>query len=896
MLAHRTKLLNLASRAFLLVPSPPSISHASCSSSVGPTNPEATDDLISRVSALMKKPNWEQSSLLKSLVSHMSPGTASKLIERHSSDIELGVRFFKWVCRQSTYCYDLDSRILLLKLMLSSNLLRISHKAIVVLMKECSTSEAEILKLMGGLDDMRKTGFCLTYPCYSTLLMSLARLGMGLLAFCVYKRMVADGFVPGVIDYRTIINALCKNGWVQAAETFFCRMLKLGFGLDSHTCTSLVLGSCRVNDLQEAFRVFEIMSKGDGFEPNSVTYSILIHGLCQMGKLEEAFCLKEKMSKKGCQPGTRTYTVLLKALCDFGLTNKALSLFNDMVRKGCKPNVHTYTILIDGLCREGRTEEANGLFREMLKDELFPGTVTYNALINGYCKDGHIISAFELLSVMERRRCRPNIRTYNQLMEGLCRVGKSYKAMFLLKRVIENSLMPDIVTFNVLIDGFCREGQLEMAYNIFKLMNSFGLQPDVFSFTAYIDGLCKQGRPEQASSMLGLMTKKGISPDEVTLTALIDGYCKIGDIGTASVLFERMVKKRNLTTPHTLNSFLDILTRDNKVHKGEAILGKMLKYGLSLSVVTYTILVNALCQAGQITSALEMLELMKRASCLPNVYTYTVVINGLCQSGRLEEAEKLLFNMPSIGISPNHITYTVLVKAHVNAGNLDRAFEILNIMVSNGCQPSTRIYSALLSGFVQSHMAITPSFNCSVESSSSLSPNENSTLANVFTKMDVELAFKIEDKFNRYGGSTIDLHNTLAAGLCKVGRIAEAAYLTKDVMKRGLFPEKAVDSIIQHYCKEHHYDCCLGFMQLLFDHGFVPSASCCCSAVHGLRSIGRVKEAQRLVSELLRHNDIEENIEVLPFIDFLARKEQPDQCLEILKLVEQVHYRERPII
>lgn len=115
-------------------------------------------------------------------------------------------------------------------------------------------------------------------------------------------------------------------------------------------------------------------------------------------------------------------------------------------------------------------------------------------------------------------------------------------------------------------------------------------------------------------------------------------------------------------------------------------------------------------------------------------------------------------------------------------------------------------------------------------------------------------------------------------------------------MKRGLFPEKAVYSIIQYYCKDHEYERCLDFMEIILNHGFVPSASCYCSVIHGLHSVGRVQQAQGLVSDLLKYNGIEEKTDILPFIEFLVKKEQPEQCLEILKLVEQVHHRERPII
>ncbi|CAL5353420.1 unnamed protein product [Camellia sinensis] len=849
----------------------------------------SVDDTISRISPLINQPNWEQSNPLKLLVSHIPPHAASNVIAQYSHNIELGIRFFRWVCKQSTHCYDLDSRIYLLKLMVCRGLFVISHKAMIFLIRECSNGEDEIMKLMDAIENMREIGFRLNYPCYSSLLMCLAKLSMGSSAFSVCRRMVDDGFVLGVVDYKSIINALCKNAFVQGAEMVLSRVLRVGFDLDVHIYTSLVLGSCRKGDLVEAFRVFDVMSEEDGCNPNSVTYSILIHGLCETGGIDEAFRLKEEMSKKGCQPSTRTYTVLIKALCDIGLTDKALCLLDEMAMKGCKPNDHTYTVLIDRLCGEGKIEEANGMFRKMLKDGLFPGTVTYNALINGYCKDGRVVSAFELLSSMERRNCKPNIRTYNELMEGLCRVNKPFKAMLLLRRVVDNGLLPSRVSYNVLIDGFCREGQLSMAFNIMNSMDTLGIEPDCLTYTTLIDGLCKQGRPEQANGVLGLMMKKGISPDEVTLTALIDGYCRNGEAGTAFMLFERMVDRRRLMSPHIFNLFLHVLSKQIRVNETNAMLGKMVKYGLAPSVVTYTILIDGLCRAGSTRHSLNILTLMKQVGCLPNVYTYTVVIHGLCQQGRVDEAGALLFKMSLLGLSPNHITYAILVKAHVKAGRLDCAFKIVRAMVKSGSQPNSHIYYALLMGFVMSGKATNEGAISSLgglgANSSLIMENDDDYVSNhVFREMDVDNAFELLDKIKECVGSTVDLYNLLVMGLCKVGRMSEAGHLVQDMVKCGFFPDKAVSSlIIQHFCKEKNFDYCLEFIKLIFNNGFIPSISSYCSVILGLRKEGKVQEAEKLVSDLLRYADVDEKAAVSPYIEFLVKEDEPYEFLETMQ-------------
>ncbi|KAL2239669.1 pentatricopeptide repeat-containing protein At3g07290, mitochondrial [Sesamum indicum] len=863
------------------------------------TLPRPSNNAVSDISALLKKPNWQTSNHLKSLVSHLNPHLVSRVIASHSRDIPLCLKFFKWVSQQSTYCYDMDGRIQLLYLLESDKLYGIMHKVLVLLIKECYSSHDEILKLIGAVDDMReKAGFRINYPCYSMLLMCLAKLDMGLMAFLVFKRMLGDGFDASGIDYRTVVNALCKNGFVQAAEMFVSSVLKLGYALDVYIHTSLVLGNCRAGELGEAFRVFALMSEGDVCGVNSATYSILVHGLCEAGRLDEACKLKEDMSERGCEPSARTYTVLIKATCDRGLIDQAFCLLDEMIKKGCKPNVHTYTVLVDVLCREGKMEQANGMFKKMLKGGFSPGTVTYNALINGYCKEGRVVCAFELLGVMERKKCKPNIRTYNELMEGLCKIGRPYKAVELLRKIINNGLLPTEVTFNILIDGFCRAGELNMAFEILHSMSSYGIEPNHFSYTMFIDSLCKMERLEQAGGFLGVMIKKGISLGEVTLTALIDGYCKTGNLKHAFLLFEEMVKNRRLTSPHTFNIFLDVLGKEVKLDEVNAVFGYMLKHGLVPSVVTYTILVDGLCRAGEMDSALKMLELMKQAGCPPNVYTYTIVIKGLCQSGKLEDAEKLLIEMQNAAVSPNVIIYAILVKSYVIAGRLNHAFNVVNAMFQDGCRANTHVYSALLVGILELEMdGSTRAQNSSTALNAEMEIGVNCCPKFTFMKMDIYHAFQLLNKIRECGGQPFDAYKFLIMGLAGTGRISEADILIQEMVTYGLSPDSDISScIITHFCKNNDYSHCLEWITRFHAYGCDPSFASYSAVIVGLQNEGRLKEAERLISDLLRNAGVEDQTAISPYIDFLVKREVPSGPPELLNLIEHMSYKERPSI
>ncbi|XWS76050.1 hypothetical protein CRYUN_Cryun01aG0144100 [Craigia yunnanensis] len=353
-----------------------------------------------------------------------------------------------------------------------------------------------------------------------------------------------------------------------------------------------------------------------------------------------------------------------------------------------------------------------------------------------------------------------------------------------------------------------------------------------------------------------------------------------------------------LKTCHAFNSILHVLSKECKLIEEYALFGKILKHGLVPSVVTYTILVGALFQAGKVDQSLSMMELMKQVGCPPVVHTYNVVVNGLCQIGRVEDAERILHSMSDLGVPPVVHTYTMLVKAHVYAGRLDHA---LDIMVKNGYQPNNRIYSALQAGFVSSNKANkagNSSFICTLDVSSPFTAEnyDECVSSNVLKEMDLEREFKLRLEIEKFSGSVLEFDNFLIMGLCEVGRILDAEHLTKDILKHGLFPDKACFSVIDWHSKNGNCNECLEFLDLILSHGFLPSFASYCSVIHCMRTKGKIKEAQRLLSDLMKYNNIGETNAVLSHIESLVNSDEPEKCIELLKLIEQMANRERPVI
>lgn len=207
----------------------------------------------------------------------------------------------------------------------------------------------------------------------------------------------------------------------------------------------------------------------------------------------------------------------------------------------------------------------------------------------------------------------------------------------------------------------------------------------------------------------------------------------------------------------------------------------------------------------------------------------------------------------------------------------------------------------LLVGFALSNKATeAQTFNSTSPSDSSSLPSEENddkyVPNHVLKDIDVELAFILGDKIEKYGGSATDFFNFLVVSLCREGRMAEANHLTQDKVKCGLFPDKAVCSIIEWHCKERKYDCCLAFIKMILNSGFVPSFASYCLVIQGLHNGGQSQQAQSLVSDLLRYNGVQERSAVLPYIDFLVKGDAPNLSHDLLTVIEQLHYRERPAI
>lgn len=84
--------------------------------------------------------------------------------------------------------------------------------------------------------------------------MCLSRFSMVDEMISLYKEMLTDNgnsVFPNLITLNTMLNSYCKLGNMAVARLFFVRILRCEPGPDLFTYTSLVLGYCRNDDVEE---------------------------------------------------------------------------------------------------------------------------------------------------------------------------------------------------------------------------------------------------------------------------------------------------------------------------------------------------------------------------------------------------------------------------------------------------------------------------------------------------------------------------------------------------------------------------------------------------------------------------------------------------------------------
>lgn len=279
------------------------------------------------------------------------------------------------------------------------------------------------------IDKMKK------YNVVSTLSFSICKMlinrGKALDAYALVK--YGADFLPNmdVVDYASIIDALCKEKYLDEA-------------LD--LCTFLRKKSTALN---------------------IVSYNSIINALCLQGRLVEAFQLYDSLERINLTPSKITYATLIDTLCREGLMHDAESIFQTMVSRGYESSTHTFNSILNGYGKIGKLNEAMRILEVMEKSNVKVDEFTVSSLINGYCQKGDMEGALGIFFEFKEKGVFPDFLGFLYLVRGLITKGRMEEARNALREMLQSKSFVEQLTEKIPDDN---EVSAESVYNLLNLL------------------------------------------------------------------------------------------------------------------------------------------------------------------------------------------------------------------------------------------------------------------------------------------------------------------------------------------------------------------------------------------------------------------------------------------
>lgn len=360
------------------------------------------------------------------------------------------------------------------------------------------------------------------------------------------------------------------------------------------TYTIIIKGYTKINNLNEANRIFNLMKNDNNIKLNVIAYSTLINAYAQAKKPVEAEKILREMSSNKIEPDIVCYGAVINAYSKANLPEEAERVLREIIlTTSLQLNIITYNTLIYAYAQNNRPNESEHILREMYHTNIKPDLTSYSSVINAYCKASQPNHGERILLEMIENGIQPNTAIFNTLIKGYIANNEMAKCKELFDYMkLVASLKPDIVTYNTLLDGYISTNRFEFAEKLVEEMKKQTppIKLSAITYNTLIKGYGSIPNIEKANEVLNEMILAGYDPDVATYNSILLGYSK-----TDPIECERYFRKtffesshnnnnnndnRNMKLYPDLNSFRFVINsygRKQMFNDGERIFNEMLK-------------------------------------------------------------------------------------------------------------------------------------------------------------------------------------------------------------------------------------------------------------------------------------------------------------------------------
>ncbi|CAL9047635.1 pentatricopeptide repeat-containing protein At1g08070, chloroplastic-like [Musa acuminata AAA Group] len=329
---------------------------------------------------------------------------------------------------------------------------------------------------------------------------------------------------------------------------------------DIVSCNDLIVGLCRIGDLDAARKVFDGMADRnvvswsvmvDGYsrngslgiaqelfdampERNQFCWNSLISGYLRCGHVEVARRIFDRMRT---QRGVVTWTAMISGYVQNSQYKEALDLFLEMQVAGVPPNKVTIVSVLPAVTELGALDQGRWIHAYLDKMGVEVDSVLASALVDMYSNCGCIGDAIYVFEKLEHKE----LSAWNSIISGLAAHGRGRDALHLFYRMQDDfQMIPNDVTFTAILSACSHAGLVEEGRRLFHLFTEhYRLKPNIRHYGCMVDVLARAGCLKEAVEFVETMP---VEPNSVIWKSLISA-CRIHkNVGLADRIWRKITE------------------------------------------------------------------------------------------------------------------------------------------------------------------------------------------------------------------------------------------------------------------------------------------------------------------------------------------------------------------
>ncbi|KAJ7565675.1 hypothetical protein O6H91_02G070400 [Diphasiastrum complanatum] len=394
-------------------------------------------------------------------------------------------------------------------------------------------------------------GFELDLVVGSTLVHMYAKCGSLDKAHNLFTKMPRKN----VVSWNALISGYGSNGLGQRALELFKQMKQECIKPDEATYVTILKVCGSLGALSDGMMIHSQIIKNQ-LDVSACLGSALVHMYAKCGSLDDAFKVFERLTKRDVV----SWNAIIGAYVLHGLGNQALQLFERMQQAG--------NCLLDMYAKCGSLADAYGVFDEMPEKDV----VSWSTMIAGYAQHGMSQQAFQLFNQMQKHGVKPNSVTFISMLKVCGNMAALPEGKIIHAEMIESGIEVDVQLGSALIDMYAKCGSLEMALSVFECL----AEKNIVSWSSLIAGYAQHGLGLQALQIFNRMQQEGIKPDDATFVSVLSACSHASLLDEGISLFQSMSQKFGIFPKmrHYL-CMVDLLGRTGNLIKAKSMIEQM---------------------------------------------------------------------------------------------------------------------------------------------------------------------------------------------------------------------------------------------------------------------------------------------------------------------------------